>query len=241
MLEPLGSSMSSAPEHLRIGVTSRRVGAALRRIGDRPVTVNINSPGGSYDEGVAIYNLLRTHGQKVSIRVLGLAASAASVIAMAGDEVLIGEGASLMVHNSYAIGVGNAGKLESLASALRGFDGAMARLYAARAGVDQTVAAAWMEAETYFVGEDAVSAGLADGMLSAPVKADDRVEASALRRVESALALQGISRSERRSLLRALRGTPSAATEHHVTPSADDPTETALADLLTSIKQRRRV
>ena len=69
------------------GVTSKRVSAALRAIGKTDVTVSINSPGGDYFEGLAIYNLLRDHPAKVTVKIVGIAASAASVIAMAADEV----------------------------------------------------------------------------------------------------------------------------------------------------------
>lgn len=89
------------------GVTAKRIGAALRNIGARDVTVNVNSPGGDFFEGVAIYNLLREHQGKVTVRVMGLAASAASVIAMAGDEILMGDGSFLMIHNAWAVAIGN--------------------------------------------------------------------------------------------------------------------------------------
>ena len=71
------------------GVTAKRISAALRAMKDADVVVNINSPGGDVFEGLAIYNLLREHKGKVTVRVLGLAASAASFIAMAADEVKI--------------------------------------------------------------------------------------------------------------------------------------------------------
>ncbi len=80
------------------GVTAKRISAALRSIGQKDVVVNVNSPGGDFFEGVAIYNLLREHQAKVTVNVMGLAASAASVIAMAGDEVLMGDGSFLMIH-----------------------------------------------------------------------------------------------------------------------------------------------
>ena len=81
------------------GVTAKRISAALRSIGNRDVIVRINSPGGDMFEGIAIYNLLRTHPAKVTVEVLGWAASAASIIAMAGDEIRIAENAFFMVHD----------------------------------------------------------------------------------------------------------------------------------------------
>ncbi len=88
------------------GITAKRISAALRNIGARNLTVNVNSPGGDFFEGVAIYNLLREHKAKVTVNVMGIAASAASVIAMAGDEILMGDGAFLMIHNAWTVAIG---------------------------------------------------------------------------------------------------------------------------------------
>jgi ATP-dependent Clp protease protease subunit len=82
------------------GITAKTVTAQLRAIGDRPVEVQINSPGGDMFEGIAIYNVLREHAQAVTIKIMGMAASAASVIAMAGDTVEIGAASFLMIHNN---------------------------------------------------------------------------------------------------------------------------------------------
>ncbi|HCM4050930.1 TPA: ATP-dependent Clp protease proteolytic subunit, partial [Salmonella enterica subsp. enterica serovar Anatum] len=74
------------------GVTAKRIASALRAMNGADVTVNINSPGGDMFEGLAIYNLLREYEGRVTVKVLGIAASAASVIAMAGDDIQIGRG-----------------------------------------------------------------------------------------------------------------------------------------------------
>ncbi len=187
------------------GVTSKRVSAALRKIGGRDVTVNINSPGGDFFEGVGIYSLLRDHPHKVTVKVMGLAASAASVIAMAGDEVQISDAGFLMVHNAWAIALGNRHDMRAAADTLEPFDEAMADLYAARAGVGKTEAAAWMDAETWFNAGRAIGAGLADGLLpSTEIAESEDGQARAMaaaRRVEASLARQGMPRSERRALI----------------------------------------
>lgn len=82
------------------GITAKGVAAALRAIGDRPVEVQINSPGGDMFEGIAIYNVLREHSQAITIKIMGMAASAASVIAMAGDTIEIGAASFIMIHNT---------------------------------------------------------------------------------------------------------------------------------------------
>lgn len=89
------------------GVTAKRISAALRSMAGADVTVNVNSPGGDMFEGLAIYNILREYKGHVTIKVLGLAASAASIIAMAGDEIQVARSGFLMVHNGWTIAAGN--------------------------------------------------------------------------------------------------------------------------------------
>src|SRR5690606_23214700 len=88
------------------GFTAKRAAAALRSIGKNPVTVNVNSPGGDMFEGIAIYNLLREHPAEVTVNVMGLAASAASIIAMAGDKINVALGSFVMIHNAWGIVIG---------------------------------------------------------------------------------------------------------------------------------------
>jgi ATP-dependent Clp protease protease subunit len=88
------------------GVNDKRIAAALRSIGNRDVDVEINSPGGNYFQGVAIYNLFRRHPKAVNVQILGIAASAASVIAMAGDTISIAHNAEIMIHEASGIFIG---------------------------------------------------------------------------------------------------------------------------------------
>lgn len=194
------------------GVTSKRVAAALRAIGDQDVVVDINSPGGDFFEGVAIYNALRAHPRKVTVRVIGLAASAASVIAMAGDEIQIGKAGFLMIHNSWVMAIGNRHDLAEAARTMEPFDDAMATVYSDRAGVKKAKATEWMDGETWFNGEQAVKEGLADAFLPADAVAEDKTKAeaargvNATRRVDARLAKTGMPRTERRALLAELKG-----------------------------------
>lgn len=191
------------------GMTSRRVAGALRRIGQQEVTVNLNSPGGDFFEGVGIYNLLREHPAKVTVKVMGLAASAASVIAMAGDEIQISEVGFMMVHNAWAVAIGNRHDFREAADTLEPFDGAMAGLYATRAGVDKAEAAKWMDAETWFNGQDAIDAGLADSILSsAEISERENENAKSLlteRRAEMAMRRGGCGSNEAKSLVAQLK------------------------------------
>ena len=217
------------------GVTAKRISAALRSIGQHDdVQVNINSPGGDYFEGVAIYNLLREHQGKVTVRVMSLAASAASVIAMAGDEILMGVGANFMIHNAWGVAAGNRHDFLAVADVLEPFDAAMAAVYAARSGLDTKDIAAMMDGETWISAEQAVRDGFATGMIAADaVASSTKAEAGKkyLSMVEAAMTRAGHSRSVRRDALRALfSGTPGAAGTT-ATPSAG----TEMAALLHSI------
>lgn len=206
------------------GVTASRIAAALRAIGGADVTVNINSPGGDMFEGLAIYNLLREYEGKVTVKVLGLAASAASIIAMAGDEVQIGRGAFLMIHNCWVYAMGNRHDLAQVAVDLEPFDKAMNDIYGARTGLSSEAIEAMMNAETYIGGSDAVEKGFADRLLAADEIADgDDSPAAALRKLDAMLAKTDAPRSERRKLLKALTGSkPGAAANPEGMPGATD-------------------
>lgn len=206
------------------GVTSKRVGAALRSIGSNPVRVEINSPGGDMFEGLAIYNKLAAHPAKVTVRVLGLAASAASIIAMAGDEIEMGAGSFLMIHKCWAVAIGNADDMRAAADVLEPFDKSVGGIYAARTGFDETEISRLMTAETWLDAQSAIDQGFADSIVNLPKPAQDKEDSeargnarAARARTESIFARQGLPRSERRRLIGDLmgvkpeRGMPGAA------------------------------
>lgn len=217
------------------GVTASRIAGALRSMNGADVTVNINSPGGDMFEGLAIYNLLREYKGKVTVKVLGLAASAASIIAMAGDDVQIGRGAFLMIHNCWVYAMGNRHDLAQIAADMEPFDKAMGDIYSARTGLSVDEVAAMMDGETYIGGSDAVAKGFADSLLSADeISDDDDSPAAALRRLDALLAKADTPRSERRKLLKALSGSkPGAAADHDGTPGA---TETINPENITQLE-----
>ncbi len=216
------------------GVTAKRIAGVLRTMNGADVTVSINSPGGDMFEGLAIYNLLREYEGKVTVKVLGIAASAASVIAMAGDDIQIGRGAFLMIHNCWVVAMGNRHDFASLADSLEPFDNAMADIYATRSGLDESSIHKLMDAESYIGGSDAVEKGLADSLLSADAVSDgDDSPAAALRKLDALLAKTNIPRSERRKLIKALTGSmPGATSTPDGMPSAAaEPNPETLAQL----------
>lgn len=221
------------------GVTAKRISAALRSIGARDVTVNVNSPGGDFFQGVAIYNLLREHKAKVTVKVMGLAASAASVIAMAGDEILMGDGAFLMIHNAWAMAVGNRHDMVAVSEQLAPFDAAMAQVYAARSGQKVEDAAAMMDKETWLGAAQAVKEGFANGIVARDQVSEDpeaNLNKKYLAMVEASMARAGHSPSARREAIQSLFSGTQVAAENPATPSAGTELAASLQSLITNLK-----
>lgn len=222
--------------------SENRIHAALRSIGKRDVTVNINSPGGNFLSGLAIYNLLRAHPAKVTVNVLAMAGSAASIIAMAGDDIAMADGSFIMVHKASALIMGNEHDAKDAAELLAEVDGAMAEIYAARAGVEQSQAAEWMDKGrgkgSMFNAKAAIEHGLADRKLAAGavrIAADIRKELPPERVAERALLANGMSSTAAKSLVATLKsGARDAAVT--VTRDADDHLKAAMRQLLSTIR-----
>jgi ATP-dependent protease ClpP protease subunit len=197
------------------GVTAKRIGERLRSFGGEDITINMNSPGGDMFEGLAIYNMLREYKGKVTVKVLGLSASAASIVAMAADEIQIARAGFFMIHNSWTVAMGNRHEFRELADTLEPFDAAMADIYSARTGEDAEAMKTLMDGETWINGSSAVDQGFADSMLTSD-EVDQGGSASAnlaaAKKLDLILAKQGMPRSERRALIQEIKSsTPSAA------------------------------
>lgn len=215
----IGDSYSS---YYGEGVTLSRVDAALRSIGDNEVDVYINSPGGDMFEGIAIYNRLREHPKKVTVKVIGLAASAASIIAMAGEERLIAKSAFLMIHNCWSYFVGNRHELRSIADQLEEFDTSMRDVYIDTSGTPEKDIEEMMDREAYLSGRSSVDKSFMTGYLSADEITTEATpednQTNALKALDVALSKSGMPRSERRKLLADLKN----STETPSKPSAAD-------------------
>lgn len=127
---------------------------------DGPLTVRINSPGGFAYDGIAIYNLLKKHEPHVEI--VGLAASAASVIAMAGKTIEIATGAEFMIHDAWGLVMGGSDDMRGYADHLDKLSGSIADVYAERTGADKSAIREMMVAETWMSADEARAAGFAD-------------------------------------------------------------------------------
>ncbi len=217
------------------GVTAKRISAALRSLDGADVVVNINSPGGDVFEGLAIYNLLREYKGHVTVRVLGVAASAASFIAMAADEIQIARAGFFMIHNAWTGVWGNRNDLRETADFLEQIDDTIADIYHVRSGLSMDELKADMDKERWINGRDAIDSGFADAFLPSDVVVEDTKnftkEKVAAHKADILLAKAGMSRSSRRELIQDLKGTPGATNQ--ATPSASN-------DVLESVLQSMR-
>ncbi len=222
--------------------SERRISAALASIGRRDVVVNINSPGGNFLSGLAIYNLLRAHPARVTINVLAMAGSAASVIAMAGDEIAMADGSFIMVHKASAVVMGNEYDAKDAAELLAEVDAAMAEIYAARAGVEKPEASGWMDKGrgkgSMFNAKAAIERGLADRKLASgavKIAASVSKQLPPERVAERALMANGLSSAEAKTLVASLKsGARDAAVT--VKRDADDRVHAAMRQLLSTIR-----
>ena len=153
------------------GVASSEIAAQL---GAHPtaatITARINSFGGDLFGGIAIHNLLQSHGAKVTSIVEGIAGSAASIVAMAGKTVMH-RGSMLMIHNPQTITAGDAADHRQTADVLDKARNSLVAIYQAKTGKSPSDLKALMDAETWMTAEDAKAAGFADEIATKPVKA----------------------------------------------------------------------
>lgn len=126
------------------------------------IHIHINSPGGDAFEGRAMASLIRAFKGKTVCHVDGIAASAASIVAVSCDEVVMGIGTMLMIHNAWTITAGNKADLIDQADLLDKCDQAMATDYELKSGLPREEIIAMMDAETWLTAEDAVEKKLAD-------------------------------------------------------------------------------
>ncbi len=143
-------------------ITPAGVAAEMKKLSaNQPLTISINSYGGDALAGIAIHNMLARHAGPKTVIVEGIAASAASLIAMAGDRIVMPGNAFLMIHEAWGGALGDAESMRQQADVLDQISGAYRRTYAAKSGKDEEAVAALMRAETWFDAEMAVAEGFA--------------------------------------------------------------------------------
>ena len=154
---------------------------------DAPIDLRLNSPGGSVFDAVAIYNALTRHSGTITVWIDGIAASAASYIAMAGDEIVMPENAFLMIHDPSGIVMGTAADMRDMAGTLDKVAASITRGYAAKSGKPEAQIAALMASETWFDASDALDLGLATRMAE-PVRIAASFDIARFRNAPTALA-----------------------------------------------------
>jgi len=143
-------------------ITPAGVAAELKKLSaNQPLTISINSYGGDALAGIAIHNMLARHAGPKTVIVEGIAASAASLIAMAGDRIIMPGNAFLMIHEAWGGALGDAETMRQQADVLDQISGAYRRTYAGKSGKDEETVAALMRAETWFDADKAVAEGFA--------------------------------------------------------------------------------
>ena len=126
---------------------------------DKEILLRINSPGGSVIDGLAIYDAIRRTPQKVTTRIEGLAASIASIIALAGDEVIMSENSLFMIHNVWGGETGDSKDMRKAADLMDKMSGKLVSIYMAKSGKEESEIKSWMDSETWFNAEEALEAG----------------------------------------------------------------------------------
>lgn len=139
----------------------------------RNIHVTLNSPGGYTDDGIGIYNLLRSHQAKVTIDVVAMAASSASLILMAGDERIVHQGSLVMIHPPWGITMGSASDHQKTAELLDKLQAEMCAIYAQRTGLTPAKCEQMVMAETWMTTKDAVDQGFADRIVEGKTKPEE--------------------------------------------------------------------
>lgn len=144
------------------GLSGKQFSDVLNEVGSGPLLVEINSPGGNVWDGLSIYNQLRGRRAPVTTRVVGIAASIASIIALAGDKVEMAEAALMMIHDPSGMASGTSEDMRKMADALDQHAEVLVGVYAKKTGKTPEAIRAAMKAETWFTTQEAIAFGLVD-------------------------------------------------------------------------------
>jgi ATP-dependent Clp endopeptidase proteolytic subunit ClpP len=144
------------------GVTAKDFVNDLRNVSAKQINLHLNTPGGDVFDGIAIFNALKNHSATVNVHVDGLAASAGSFIAMAGDKVVMEPHSKMMIHEAFGLAIGNAEDMVKMSERLDATSQNIAAIYAGRTDKDAAFWRAQMKAETWYTDQEAVDIGLAD-------------------------------------------------------------------------------
>ena len=206
------------------GVTAKSFLSELKKLSGQRVHLRINSVGGSVVEGAAIYNALRRHKGGLVVHIDALAASMASVIAMAGDETLIADNALVMIHNPWGMTMGDADELRKEADILDKLKATLVNAYVRKTGMEAEQVAQMMDDETWLDATEAVALGFADAI-------EDGIEAAASITPEAARArFDTFQNSMARKTTKSIKAEEAAPAEVVAEPVVEQPVTDAAVD-----------
>lgn len=206
------------------GVQAKDFVDQLNAVSSKVLNVEINSPGGDVFAALTMYNALRASGKEVHTKTMGVAASAASLVFLAGDKRVMPKNTQLMIHNPWVMTAGNADELEETAANLRKIGGSIAATYAARTGMKDEDLQPLLAKDTWMTADEALASGFATDIIE-EVKVNAKFDLARADLPESVRAALGL--------------TPKAEDDKQTNPPAEptvtDPVEPPAAPIADQI------
>lgn len=160
------------------GITAQDIEEELNNASNKPLNIYINSNGGEVFEGFAIYNILKRYSGYKTVVIDGLAASIASVIAMAGDKVQMNTASMMMIHNASGLCYGNADDMKKVVQALEQINEVIRDVYKTRTNLDDERLTNLMDNETFMTAKECVEYGFADEIVDKEISEEDKLKAT---------------------------------------------------------------
>lgn len=195
------------------------------------IVIRLNSGGGDVFEGIEIYNYLKSLSNHITIEVTALAASAASLVAMAGDKIIIRTGANMMVHEASTMAFGNKSDIQKTLNALTAIDTSIVDIYQDRTGLDRDEIVNLITNETWLTADEAINKGFADEKSSRKSVEKQKEGVSNLKDSKYIARLK-----EQQKIINAMIDEAEKEEETPYEPSSDDSNEQRIADLENKIK-----
>lgn len=195
----------------------------------KDIVIRLNSGGGDVFEGIEIYNYLKSLSNHITIEVTALAASAASLVAMAGDKIIIRTGANMMVHEASTMAFGNKSDIQKTLNALTAIDTSIVDIYHDRTGLDREEIVNLITNETWLTADEAINKGFADEKSSRKSVEKQKEGVSNLKDSKYIARLK-----EQQKIINAM--IDEAEEETPDEPSSDDSNEQRITDLENKIK-----